>query len=390
MEYKKNSDQVLIVFFNRMFNQPLELEKYDIPNVELSSDPRQASLADAVVFHGPNTSNRLIRGLKKTVNQLWVIWSMESDVNYPIINDPIFDLRMTYKKDADIWVPYFNIHSLEMMHEMRKPVADRRDGCNIASLISSHANKSDRFEYLEELSKHVDIHHYGRFMKNHYIKNDKGRDSKLEVYSRYHFVIAFENSISTDYVTEKYFDAILAGAIPIYMGAPNISDYAPGKDCHINVSDFEGATMLSKYLKENINNEKLRNNHLEWKSLPFRSPYFIENQLFETRPHPFVRLAELVKSCLVNVGNFIPQKVTGWKVSHSQGKLFLSHAKTEKRLKINRSVRVIWELCDGNASISSIQRFIEQKFPESTESIDQDVKDSIRHLQHWGAIEDNT
>ncbi len=42
---------------------------------------------------------------------------------------------------------------------------------------------------------------------------------------RYH--IAIENSATPDYWTEKVTDAFLAGAFPIYHGAPNIHDYFP-------------------------------------------------------------------------------------------------------------------------------------------------------------------
>lgn len=40
--------------------------------------------------------------------------------------------------------------------------------------------------------------------------------------SRYKFIIAYENSICDDYITEKFWRAITTGVIPIYFGAPNI------------------------------------------------------------------------------------------------------------------------------------------------------------------------
>jgi len=39
---------------------------------------------------------------------------------------------------------------------------------------------------------------------------------------RYKFCIAIENSLAMDYVTEKVYDALAAGCVPIYYGAPNI------------------------------------------------------------------------------------------------------------------------------------------------------------------------
>ena len=38
------------------------------------------------------------------------------------------------------------------------------------------------------------------------------------------FVLAFENSVCNDYVTEKIYDVFAAGVVPIYLGAPNIDE----------------------------------------------------------------------------------------------------------------------------------------------------------------------
>lgn len=39
---------------------------------------------------------------------------------------------------------------------------------------------------------------------------------------RYKFVIAFENSICNDYITEKLWRPLTIGVVPIYFGAPNV------------------------------------------------------------------------------------------------------------------------------------------------------------------------
>ncbi len=43
-----------------------------------------------------------------------------------------------------------------------------------------------------------------------------------------------ENSIATDYVTEKLYDAFVAGCVPVYYGAPNIEDLLPDPDSIID------------------------------------------------------------------------------------------------------------------------------------------------------------
>ena len=60
-------------------------------------------------------------------------------------------------------------------------------------------------------------------------------ESKYEVLSRYRFSLCFENMTMKGYVTEKLFDCLYAGAIPLYLGAKNIDSLIPREvyvDCH--------------------------------------------------------------------------------------------------------------------------------------------------------------
>ena len=49
---------------------------------------------------------------------------------------------------------------------------------------------------------------------------------KWEVYPYFRFGLCYENMVgAAGYVTEKIFDCKRAGAVPVYLGAPNIADY---------------------------------------------------------------------------------------------------------------------------------------------------------------------
>jgi hypothetical protein len=50
-------------------------------------------------------------------------------------------------------------------------------------------------------------------------------DDKWEGLADYHYHLCMENSVLDNYWTEKIGDAFLAGCVPIYWGAPNISAY---------------------------------------------------------------------------------------------------------------------------------------------------------------------
>jgi hypothetical protein len=72
---------------------------------------------------------------------------------------------------------------------------------------------------------------------------------KNAVMRNYKFAIAYENASFPGYVTEKIFDALFAGCIPIYAGAPDVTDYIP-KETFIDKRDFPDYASLYRYLKE--------------------------------------------------------------------------------------------------------------------------------------------
>jgi alpha(1,3/1,4) fucosyltransferase len=82
-------------------------------------------------------------------------------------------------------------------------------------------------------------------------------ENKIETHRDYNFSICFENSSGIDgYITEKIFDVLQSGSIPIYLGAPNISNYIP-KNCFIDYRNFDSIGELYDYLI-NLNEVEIR------------------------------------------------------------------------------------------------------------------------------------
>jgi hypothetical protein len=72
-------------------------------------------------------------------------------------------------------------------------------------------------------------------------------DSKFDTLCRYTYAICFENMSMEGWVTEKIFDCLVAGTIPIYLGAPDIERWVdPG--CFIDMRRFSGYEELREYL----------------------------------------------------------------------------------------------------------------------------------------------
>lgn len=73
-------------------------------------------------------------------------------------------------------------------------------------------------------------------------------ESKYSVLNQYKFCICFENAKNIEgYITEKIFDAFAAGCVPVYWGAPNITDYIP-PECFIDYRKFQSNEALYEFL----------------------------------------------------------------------------------------------------------------------------------------------
>ena len=58
-----------------------------------------------------------------------------------------------------------------------------------------------------------------------------------------------ENFTYPGYVTEKIFDALAAGSIPVYLGAPDIESFVP-KETFIDMRDFPTIAKLEAFLND--------------------------------------------------------------------------------------------------------------------------------------------
>jgi len=110
---------------------------------------------------------------------------------------------------------------------------------NKASLIPGelYSKRREAIAYFE--NNHPDcFDFYGYGWQGCGYKNYKGpAPGKMEVLSRYKFCICFENGALNGYISEKIFDCFFSECVPIYLGAPNITDYIPG-DTFIDMRRF--------------------------------------------------------------------------------------------------------------------------------------------------------
>lgn len=222
---------------------------------------------------------------------------MESEITVPVLRDraamAAFDFTMTYRRGSHVWTPYV---TSQLVEELATPPVPKTAAYPVARIQSNPYDRSGRNRYSAELMKRVKVASYGRLAPTEdgprSPSGPPGRAAKLALIASHKFTLAFENSIAPDYVTEKFFDPLVAGSVPVYLGAPNVADFAPAARSYIDVNDFPGPRDLGTYLDHLDRHDDEYEAYLEWKqegpSQPFRA------LVASAPPRPFCRLAELV------------------------------------------------------------------------------------------------
>lgn len=207
-----------------------------------------------------------------------------------------FDYTMTY--DLDSVLPVITIHphyaSREYFDAPSVPFEQKLDAAVMFTSNCKNAGAESRLKYYEELMKHMTVHSYGKCLHN---KDEPSRgklslnENKRKVLSQYKWFVrdplvshktfhtrlngqtrwlrrylAFENNIIKDYVSEKVFDGILAGTVPVYYGATTVEKLLPSPASVVKVSDFKSPKELAVFLNEVGKDKGRYEQYLRWKT----------------------------------------------------------------------------------------------------------------------------
>jgi len=198
-------------------------------------------------------------------NQILIAFTMESE-NGPHVHFPPnynYDIKVSYHRDSDIPYPYIceGDRASRLINRGHPTVPQGRS--KIIGLISN-CHASPRAEYVMELMKYVEIDQFGKCFQTHkenfYSTRNLANweDKKLEflMKSKYKYILAFENAIEPDYVTEKVYHGLLTYMIPIYFGDSAVFDLIPGNHTIIYAPDFT-PRKLAEYIKKIDSDETL-------------------------------------------------------------------------------------------------------------------------------------
>ncbi|CAF3122259.1 unnamed protein product [Rotaria sp. Silwood2] len=163
------------------------------------------------------------------------------------------------------------------------------------------------------------IHHCnftGDFYKSNWI------ECKMTLSEYYPFTVAIENSIDHDYVTEKLWQALAAGSVPLYLGAPNIDEWLPCKNCIVDLRQFDSPSASAKFVLSVASNASRYAEFHKWREQPV-PPKFQEILDY------FNRASAFSTDCMVcNMAHSDNPKLALHRILNSIGPVFGSRSVT--------------------------------------------------------------
>jgi hypothetical protein len=245
--------------------------------------PALFETADVVLFHVKTHSKNDFPPKHGKPDQKWAMVSLEQPEYAPLMKDAgyvdKFDWTATYDLESSVPTITISPHfTAEQYHEAKVLPFSQKDGFGepnaVATFVSNcnNAGASKRLGMMEELAKHMPVHNYGKCLKNREEPNMGGRPgdragNKQAVLQRYKFYLAFENNKIKDYVSEKVFDGLLGGTLPVYYGADSIDEFMPvqGMPAVIKMDDFADMKELAAFLNVLANDEAKYEEYFKWK-----------------------------------------------------------------------------------------------------------------------------
>lgn len=260
----KSEPETIILIWMWPFGVPFTVEPctiYGVDGCRITDDRNLYNQADGVMIHHRDISGDFsnIPQQPRPVFQKWVWWNMESPTHSPHFPQlkEMFNLTSSYRRDSDIPVPY---GSLVQTGEEINYTIPKKDKL-VCWIVSNWNPGYKRTGFFNEFSKHIAVEGYGG-----HFNRPMSQDDYSKTVASCKFYLSFENSVHKDYITEKLFNSLHLGTVPVVLGPPrqNYEEYIPST-AFIHIDDFKTPKELAEHLKSLDQNEELYMQHFTWK-----------------------------------------------------------------------------------------------------------------------------
>nr|Q6NTZ6.2 RecName: Full=Alpha-(1,3)-fucosyltransferase 10; AltName: Full=Fucosyltransferase X; Short=Fuc-TX; Short=FucT-X; AltName: Full=Galactoside 3-L-fucosyltransferase 10; Short=Fucosyltransferase 10 [Xenopus laevis] len=240
----------------------------------------QDPMTKAILFYGTDFNIDSLPLPRKSSHE-WALFHEESPKNnYKLFHEPaitLFNHTATFSRHSHMPLTSQYLEGLQALKStdylvsVEKKNVLRKRLSPLAYVQSDCDPPSDRDTYVQELMKYIAVDSYGECLHNKDLPQQVNNPSFMDdsqfhhILGQYKFILAFENAVCEDYITEKLWRPLKLGAVPVYFGAPNVEDWLPSNKSAIIVSRFSHPKDLAAYIKKLDKNDTLYMQFIEWK-----------------------------------------------------------------------------------------------------------------------------
>ncbi|CAG4990694.1 unnamed protein product [Colias eurytheme] len=322
VEEIKDNDYPVIMWWTDGFpgTEDLRVCPGDIKCNIFSDHKSMKQNIDAYLFYASNIKFDNLPLPRQPQKVIWGLYHEESPRNVEELSHEealrIFNYSSTFSRYSDVPYPLQFLDSIDDITSTKyfvptKEKASYTDNAPIMYLQTDCETASERDVYVQELMKHIQIDSYGSCLQNIEMPSQFQRDylehlnddDFLNFVAKYKFVLALENGVCDDYVTEKFWRAIKIGTVPIYFGSPSIRDWLPNRKSAILLEDHPTPELMGDYIRKLLEDDNLYEEHLEHKTKGLITNIKLRKEL-KFRPYQTDAL-----HIVVNFECFICQKI---------------------------------------------------------------------------------
>ena len=235
-------------------------------NCEMIINKAMLQQADVALVFLANISSEFKFPVNRTASQFWIAVTRESPytvgtADYRLFNGA-FNATAMHLTTSEVFFTYG--YYFKRTHPLRSDIQSINvTRPKMAAWFVSHCrppSKRDRFA--EKLQKYLPVDIYGRCGP---LKCSKKGDDCYKMLERdYKFYLSFENSLCTDYITEKVWNILKLNVVPVVRGGGDYKATLP-PGSYINVEDFSSVKALADYLLMLSKNDVMYRQYFEWK-----------------------------------------------------------------------------------------------------------------------------
>ncbi|XP_061099191.1 4-galactosyl-N-acetylglucosaminide 3-alpha-L-fucosyltransferase 9-like [Conger conger] len=260
----KEHSQTIILIWMWPFGNAFALSScsalFNIDGCYLTADRNMYSKSDGVIFHHRDIHLDLsnMPNSQRPPFQKWVWMNLESPTNSKKESNlkGLFNVTLNYRRDADIPLHYGTIVQAEG-NNFKIPSKNKL----VCWIVSNWNSSQIRVAYYNVLKQYINIDVYGKAFG----KPVSSQDFDATIGSC-KFYLSFENSIHKDYITEKLYNPLSVGTVPIVLGPSrqNYEKFVPG-DAFIHVEDFFSPKELAEHILFLDKNEDMYQRYFYWR-----------------------------------------------------------------------------------------------------------------------------